>query len=302
MVKTHDREFFFKYVTARIACEVLTNLSVRWTSPLLFNDPFDTQLDFTPGVDAKVLADSLVPLIEAMGYSDDPLPDRMKPVLAMLIQMLRLLRRIMPVDNLLRDFPRRISEEGATRASRFIAEEGARWREALRRMRLFCVSEIHDNLVMWSHYADCHRGVVLQLRCLPEKDTGLCAARPIGYKADIPVWGTTEQWVEHMVQGTGIRGDDIFKMMAFTKSEHWRYEREWRCFANNGDGSRKLCDLFDDYGLEPEEIFAVYLGCCMLPDDRTAICRIVRERLPETRLFQARRSRTKFALEFEPVE
>ena len=46
-------------------------------------------------------------------------------------------------------------------------------------------------------------------------------------------------------------------------------------------------------------MFAVYLGCCMPPDDRAAMTCLVRERLPRAHVFQARRSRTKFALEFD---
>ena len=51
IIKTHDRDFFYKYANYDTAINILGNLEVRWSSPLLFNDPFDTQvgihLDFT---------------------------------------------------------------------------------------------------------------------------------------------------------------------------------------------------------------------------------------------------------------
>lgn len=299
-MKTHDREFFFKYTSATAAHAILTTLSVRWSSPLLFNDPFDTQLDFNPGLDASRLPDLLLSRIEAMIYSDDPLPPALHPGLAVAIGAGRLVRNVMSRADFLARYRSTIMQ-GFTQAGSIIEASNAEWTASLRSMRVFCVSEIHHDLLMWSHYANYHRGAVLQLRCLPEKDTALCAAEPIRYKADMPAWGTTEEWAEHLLGGSSAFLHGIFRLMAFTKSEHWQYEYEWRCFLNNGDGSRDLPDLFDAYHLEPEEISAVYLGCRMSPDDRAAISRIVREQLPETHLFQARRSRTQFAVEFDLV-
>jgi hypothetical protein len=162
VVKSHEREFFFKYATAETARLVLTHLSVRWSSPLLFNDPFDTQLDFDPGLDASVLPDLLFPRIEAMIYSDDPLSPGLHPNLAFVINVGRLFRGVMARDELLAGYHSTI-KQGFTRARTIIDEANAGWTASLRRMRVFCVSEIADHLLMWSHYADQHRGAVLQL-------------------------------------------------------------------------------------------------------------------------------------------
>lgn len=39
--RRHDRTSFFKYMTAEVAALVLKNRTLRWSSPVLFNDPFD---------------------------------------------------------------------------------------------------------------------------------------------------------------------------------------------------------------------------------------------------------------------
>lgn len=46
MPRTHERDSFYKYMTVGTAKAVLTNTSLRYSSPLLFNDPFDHQIDF----------------------------------------------------------------------------------------------------------------------------------------------------------------------------------------------------------------------------------------------------------------
>ena len=39
----HNREFFYKYVTSETALLILKNRTLRYRSPVTFNDPFDTQ-------------------------------------------------------------------------------------------------------------------------------------------------------------------------------------------------------------------------------------------------------------------
>jgi hypothetical protein len=61
----------------------------------------------------------------------------------------------------LRDVPRRAAEKlpripkNVERVRRDFAEQFSRY------WRLVCLSEIHDSILMWSHYADNHTGLVL---------------------------------------------------------------------------------------------------------------------------------------------
>ena len=58
-VKIHDRDFFYKYTNYDTAINILSNLEVRWSSPLLFNDPFDTQFEMRYGFNFEELLRSL---------------------------------------------------------------------------------------------------------------------------------------------------------------------------------------------------------------------------------------------------
>ena len=40
----HDRRFFYKYMSAETARIILANRRLRWSSPILFNDPFDIHI------------------------------------------------------------------------------------------------------------------------------------------------------------------------------------------------------------------------------------------------------------------
>jgi hypothetical protein len=62
----HGRTHFFKYATTSTALAILTSSSVRYSSPLLFNDPFDLQTGMPLRFDMNVLPERLFARIEAL--------------------------------------------------------------------------------------------------------------------------------------------------------------------------------------------------------------------------------------------
>jgi cyanate lyase len=66
--RRHDRRVFYKYVTAEVAKIILTTRRLRWSSPLLFNDPFDVtqelRLDFGQAEINAVLTERWASLLE----------------------------------------------------------------------------------------------------------------------------------------------------------------------------------------------------------------------------------------------
>ena len=58
------RRPFFKYVAAETALAILRNQSIRFSSPLLFNDPFDHQTCLHLGFDLEQFPNRLLEKIE----------------------------------------------------------------------------------------------------------------------------------------------------------------------------------------------------------------------------------------------
>ncbi len=79
---------------------------------------------------------------------------------------------------------------------------------------VMCLSEVHDDILMWAHYADSHRGVCLIFD--PEEEFFATAQR-VNYKK-------TRPRVNPVVNSY----DEMLEAAMFTKSDHWAYEREWR--------------------------------------------------------------------------
>jgi hypothetical protein len=66
--RRHDRQFFFNYVTAAVAKIVLTTRKLRWSSPLLFNDPFDVTQELRLNIDEARLSAVLTDKVAFAAY------------------------------------------------------------------------------------------------------------------------------------------------------------------------------------------------------------------------------------------
>jgi hypothetical protein len=82
------------------------------------------------------------------------------------------------------------------------------------RVGVMCLSEFHDDVLMWAHYADAHRGVCL---VFDPADPFFATAQPVRYQTERPQVNPLVHSPEQMLDAA-----------MFTKSEHWSYEREWR--------------------------------------------------------------------------
>jgi hypothetical protein len=297
MTKTHDRDHFFKYVTARAALKILETRKALWSSPLLFNDPFDTQFDLNFGFALSDLHDRFLSEFEQLVYGEEePKCDKSHP-LCVTIRMLRAARTSLSKEDLLRE-SREALVEGTRHVRRLLDAEHIRWRAFLEHMRVFCVAERHDNLLMWAHYTDRHRGAVLKFKCLPEFDTALCVARAMTYRPDIPSLATLDDWIRHSTGQARLDFSNLFHDLAFSKSDHWSYELEWRCWTLRPSLDGQLYEFCD---VLPQEVHSIYLGCKIDDDDRKSLAKLLNGDLAHVEVYQASPSRSRFELVFERV-
>jgi hypothetical protein len=277
-MKARDREYFYKYVTADVAKTILETLKVKLSSPLLFNDPFDSQLEINHNAtDAN----------EAIAHATKAACNLLQPLLkdgdveaAHQVAIKELLKD--------RNF---VSSQFDKLKSNF-EEINKIVTDFLEDDRVFCVSEKHDNLLMWAHYTDEHKGAVIRFRCMPELETALCAAKPVLYRETMPVLDITEMLQNNWQHNTRKILDEIL----LTKSLDWEYEQEWRVILNKtGDG------LFDLRSVFEQEIDAIYLGCRMEPENRNEIISLVKNRRQHMRIFSAHKDAREFKLNFKEI-
>jgi len=91
--------------------------------------------------------------------------------------------------------------------------------------RFYCLSANPASNLMWSHYADCHRGFCIEFKWdyfRPDK---------INYTDQIPEFDLIKFFGVERPENSGI-GEEILKGLR-TKMSEWRYEDEYRFQASN---------------------------------------------------------------------
>jgi hypothetical protein len=113
--------------------------------------------------------------------------------------------------------------------------EAAKDSEALHHLRdkfsssgILSLSELDDNILMWSHYAQQHRGVCIELERNPTNILGSTDyTLPVRYSIKAPIIDA------RLYRGAEeIEQTEIEHSLILTKAADWTYEREWRVIKN----------------------------------------------------------------------
>jgi hypothetical protein len=146
---------------------------------------------------------------------------------------------------------------------------------------IFCLSRPNDDLLMWAHYADSHRGICLEfsVRVDPPFFT---EAQPVRYQDSYPRFN-------YFNSDKDERAEKSF----LTKSKHWAYEQEFRVVdLTRGPGIRQY----------PEELLtSVILGCAITPSDAGEVRSWVSSLPHPVPIRLAVREEARFALRIEPA-
>ena len=268
----NGKEHFYKYVTADAAKLILKNLQVKYSSPDLFNDPFDNQFDIqiNTGENKEEVKEIYGRIFDSMA--------RAKKVGASPKES------FFAATTLNKNLISVVKEDSEKTLKIFI--------DLLRQgNKIFCISENYDNLLMWAHYADEHKGAVIKLKCLHKEDTLLCAAEKVQYSAIMQNPRLDELIVDFDIDSSANK---IFKDCIYTKSRDWQYEQEWRVVLPTQDSSSGHTFI----NLREEELDSIYLGCKMAESDKQEILGITKTQRKNIRVFQAEKDAKIFKLNF----
>lgn len=126
-----------------------------------------------------------------------------------------------------------------------------------------CLSEVNDSVLMWSHYANNHKGF-----CIEYSGAEIYNSSPTN-KRLFPVKYISVEEQEIPVSALALDYSGLYSVLR--KSDDWSYEREWRiCFGiEDTDGARNI---------QLPRATSVYLGAKMTPDDLVKVSSIARDK------------------------
>jgi hypothetical protein len=140
-----------------------------------------------------------------------------------------------------------------------------------------CFSTLNDDLLMWSHYADNHRGVCLAFDQVYGDPPFL--AFPVEYSDNRPVADVTKM----------VDGENTFLRAAIlSKAKCWEYESEYRMFdLNQGSGYRTF---------PKEALTGVILGARIDAENKAFVLDLIKQFRRDMPAYQARLDETHFTL------
>jgi hypothetical protein len=269
----------YKYMSAEVAPLFARTLKVRFTQPFELNDPFE----FRPMLDFVGTAESVRSEIEARidllyGNADAAL-DMLEKQIASDPKFPRLVAPIHVLRKLIADTP--ILQEKFLEAMKKTKAElldntrmAVFWETAWEKVResfgqaigVLSLTEDSANILMWSHYASNHFGIVVEFdeghawfhqKAGPNDD--LRQLLRVSYIQN----PRPRRWRE-------LNATDVL----YTKTAQWSYEREWRIVRPLKDGIEINPGVFC-FDVPPEAIRSIVFGYRMTPDLEAQIREII---------------------------
>lgn len=198
---------------------------LHFSHPLNVNDPWDCKpwFDYRPMLEDPEKREAMIAFYRST-LTKEVLDDPRCPI----------------YENMLRTDPQELRKH--------IEESSLRLGTEIAKRRIYCLTPFPNNTLMWSHYADDHKGICLEFA---NNNALIGHARPIRYKEEYPEWTP---------QSYGPEKDDNVLELVLTKAMDWCYEREFRIIATTREGPAKLYDG-NFVKLPPSALTAIIIGC-----------------------------------------
>lgn len=241
--------------------DVLLGRSIRFSSPAVLNDPFELNPHLASLASPEHMEAKITQLFSELVREElAKLPSEVRALVSvealheiLLRQLPQAKRNVQGIAEMLMP---KLQEVMACKIEELFG--------------ILCLSESAENLVMWAHYADSHRGFVIEFDehspffdCRLTPDDELRHLRKVSYNSRRPSLTLADV-------------EDFSPFM--TKSTAWEYEAEWRMIVPLdtaskiiGEGAQAL-HLFD---FPAEAITSVVLGCRMAVHKKEEVRKIL---------------------------
>ncbi len=280
---------------------VIEQGTLRWSSPSIFNDidecqfsPFtDSELESANNAVFKVLANCVAGhlIYNFNEFSDDK---------QMMIELLKYgIENGIASDNSYFDSFKKIvpSMEDFFREYINIG--------LINCARVLCVTSDYDNNLMWAHYADEHRGCVLEFENVYKEAPDRLHQGPVKYVDELK---SSTNAIELLLYGeTKSIHNTLIKDVFFSKKSAWQYEKEYRLLFSENFGviqgsincqtnektwavSGQSDQLYTDVEFAPDSLLSITFGVRTQAAIVDEIISIARSKNPLCTFYQMIRS------------
>tara|TARA_Y100000588_G_scaffold267259_1_gene282302 strand:- start:861 stop:1829 length:969 start_codon:yes stop_codon:yes gene_type:complete len=311
-------DILYKYTTAETAFKILNNSSLRWSSPIKFNDilEFKNTPKFEPSIYKaynlyiEYIINFVIDNKDIENYDFNKETKILIKCLFLLKKEILLQIRISKhtklkdtvtkgiIDNL----DKNISEEESDMLKKILIEsipqESPLTEESIlkqikdyykkwdiNKARVLCLTDSPENEVMWGTYCDNHYGCVLGFKS-NIKDSCFNEVKKIKYTNNHIIGNG----LELLLYGDSAIANKSNDIVYYTKNEKWSYEDEWRLLTFRFEEKEN----FGDYKFYSEELESITFGIRTTIEDRNKIISVLNKKYNKFKIFEIKEENGKF--------
>lgn len=263
-------EAYYKYMNQSTLMLLLRKKTIKFTDPAKFNDPMDSTVPELE-LNTKLLKDTMISVVardfpEFIEYQSD-------------------LKNYLSAD-----------EKNWKKEIKVISNELLNsWSDIISHFRILSLTTKPDNLLMWSHYADEHRGVVVKFKKKPSFGSPQKVNYKNGHQSLNNAFNLMASAVvkEEAKGGFNDKHSDIFSDITlkiiqryfFMKMSEWSYENEYRIvYPESNAKVRKINSNLDVVEVNESDIESIIIGSSVSPFRASRLTKLIKGRLPNVKV------------------
>lgn len=276
----NDRLHFFKYMSAETAKIVLQNRTLRWSTAAELNDPFEMIFDTSLNGDKTEIRDAALDQLWSLYTGGEPI--KALNDVGRMFEYIRVNIPDLKKDALFEEFGAAI-DKGLAIIEANAGKSSAELMPVFASIKILSLTQRPDIALMWAHYTNSHKGVVLRFRSIPALNSPYGMAKPVRYEAAVPMLFSESYLINAFCGVETLGTGELMDRILYRKSPHWAYEEEWRISAGDGRDADKS---FEDVTFGKNELDGVIFGMKTSDADRTDI-RALADMYPNVEYMQA---------------
>ncbi|MFS7241392.1 DUF2971 domain-containing protein [Serratia proteamaculans] len=269
--------------------DVLRNKSIRLTQPLALNDPFELK----PHISAIASDEMITAEVEKVMKERVAIEYRKLP---------RDVRELFTIESFEAMLKSKIEYFSPHRMISSVTPniKGMLLDKFETMIGILCVTTSADNLLMWAHYADSHKGFVIEF----DADSEFFNQK----RSDVDEFGFLREVKYQQVRPSVVLADIEDFTIFLTKGIEWSYEREWRMMlpiqnANNVIDLGPEMPSINLFSFPQAAIKNIIMGCRMDEEKKNEIKRCIEgdEGYSHVKLLNTKIDDKEYRLVIEPV-
>ncbi|MFV0348919.1 MAG: DUF2971 domain-containing protein [Halodesulfovibrio sp.] len=243
----------YKYTPPESAEQILTNTSLKWSSPLEFNDPAELKKApiLSPTIE-EVMPQFVDIILKNAFSSKNKNIKKFSPLFADVAESAKhALNNGIKQQHLKHTFHKlEFTKELISNIKYQVANSFSVYK-----LRILCLAENDNNDMMWSHYASNDTGCCIELNSGSDSRSYFNLAKQVWYHdSNPPIGNALEMLLYGLPKDIGQKSiDTIF----YTKNTCWTHEKEWRVIYLNDERKNTLHDINK---FDPKDITSITFG------------------------------------------